>query len=179
MGHRLNHLAGIVIMLLMSLGCSSVPWKQVGDTPWSRPSDGVGVTRKGLIIGADRFSLPSPQSRLVGILGEPDRVEELANRILVWDKLGIFAYVDPGEAIVHAVSVCFACDSMSYCPAQRYAGVVVIGNAAFRTVPLSAELERAGFDRDDLFWLKNRGRYTISIEVDNSGLGMGEFEIDK
>jgi hypothetical protein len=168
-----------MLLVALSLGCSSAPWKKAGDVPWTMPSDGIGVSRKGLTIGSDKLVLPTPQSRIVDILGEPDRVEDLANRILIWDKLGIFAYVHQGRTEVHAVSVSFACETMSYCPAQRYAGVVVIGNAAFRTVPLSSELERAGFDRDDLFWFKNRGRYTISVEFDESGLGMGVFEIDR
>jgi hypothetical protein len=167
-----------VIPLTFLVGCVSIDRLGVDPRLWSEPGDGVEVSRKGVRIGRERMELPSTDSRLIEILGEPDRTEALENRILVWDRLGMFAYAARDTSTVHAIAISFSCVDMYFCPAQPYPGVVVVSGAVFRKPPEPLDLVRQRFRADEFTCFRNVGRYTVSIDCIEGGLGLGTFEID-
>src|SRR5437867_4390810 len=74
----------LALALALLSGCVSAQRSLVHPEFWSEPREGVAVTKHSLRIGSETLELPSTQRRMVAILGEPDRVSALKNRILVW-----------------------------------------------------------------------------------------------
>ena len=105
-------LLAAVLSLLQALGAHPPPAAEL------TPTDTVVVSRKGIEISGRLLRLPLPAPELEGLLGKPDRSEELTNRILIWDRLGIFAYEDPRSGSVHGIAFRYACEELSHCPAH-------------------------------------------------------------
>lgn len=95
---------------------------------------GVSAQAKKTLTVADRavtwngktFSLPCPKEDLIKALGPPDRVESLANEILIWDKLGLFAYARPrgGDVFGFNVALGDMRKFLKFAPAMPFAGVL-------------------------------------------------------
>jgi len=167
----------VTVCLLLVAACATTMRSLVDPETWVDPTDGVEVTRAGVRFGAKILTLPTEEARLVQVLGPYDRSEQAKNRILVWDRLGIFAYQSLDVDAIEAVSVSFSCAELDFCPKTAYPGTIVIGDAVFRKPAEPREFLRYGFRADDFFCFKNRGRYQMSVACIDGGPSLGLFEI--
>jgi hypothetical protein len=149
----------------------------VGSETWLDPTDGVEVTRAGIRFGSKTLTLPTDEARLVQVLGPYDRNEQKKNRIMVWDRLGVFAYQRPDADVIDAVAVSFSCAERDFCPKTAFPGTVVIGDAVFRKPAEPREFILYGFRADEFFCFKNKGRYQVSVACVDGGPELGLFEI--
>lgn len=105
--------------------------------------DGGGVIAKGkkidiaftgavMTIGGKKFTLPVDEADLVAVLGKPDRTADLANKIITWDELGVFAYVRPKTTTCHAFAICIGRDTLSFWPKKTYSGKLTVDGAELK-----------------------------------------------
>jgi hypothetical protein len=170
-------IGALTIWLLSLAGCATTERSLVHPETWADPTDGVEVTRAGVRFGSRTLSLPTVEARLVQVLGPYDRMEQLKNRILVWDRLGIFAYQHLDADVIDAVAISFTCAEADFCPKTAYTGTVVVGDAVFRKTPEPRDFIRYGFRADEFFCFKNRGKYQVSVACVDGGPSLGTFEI--
>ena len=163
--------------LLLLLGCASMERSLVEPETWTLPTEGVAVTRASIRVGGEEIRLPIDEAQLVSVLGQPDRREQLNNRILVWDRLGIFAYENPDADVIDAIALSFSCSDMTFCPKQGYPGVFLVGNAVFWHAPVPRHIVRYRFRSDELACFKNIGRYRVAVDCLDAGPGLGTFEV--
>ena len=89
----------------------------------------IDLDGDAVILGGKKFTLPLEEKELTALWGKPDRTAELANRILTWDELGIYAYVRPKESKVHALAVAYSKHDLSFWPKKNFAGKLTIDGA--------------------------------------------------
>ena len=168
--------SGTIILVLL-VGCATAERKLVHPEAWTEPHEGVAVLKGGLRIGSKTFDLPTTEAGLSDVLGSPDRTVGEANRILVWDRLGIFAYQDLKSHSIDALSISFTCEEADFCPKHAFPGVLVVGNAVFWHAPDARDIVRNHFRADELACYRNVGRYEVSVDCMAAGPGLGTFEI--
>jgi hypothetical protein len=166
----------ILIWLLAFAGCAPTIRSLITPETWVDSADGIEVRRDGIRFGQHTVKLPARETDLVEALGEYDRADEKENRILVWDRLGIFAYQRLDADVIHAV-VSFSCAELDFCPKTAYSGVLVVGDAVFRKPAEPREFILYGFRSDEFFCFKSLGHYQVSVACLEGGPELGLFEI--
>ncbi len=166
------------MLVVLATCCATGERKLVDPLAWSEPRDGVAVSRSGIRIGSKTLNLPTTAANLSDILGTPDRTVANANRILIWDHLGIFAYESPKTLSIHALSISFTCTEFEFCPEHGLPGVFVVGGAVFRRAPDTRDMIRNHFRTDEFTCLKNIGKYQVSADCIAAGPGLGTFEVE-
>ena len=163
------------LVLTASVGCHATI--RGGSTDLQIPY--LVVTKRKVVIDDARLTLPCSEADLTAVLGPPNRLEQLENRILVWDERGIYAYVTPARGKVSALTVSYHCADASFCPRSSYEGELLIGE--MRVYPFlfhEAQLRRAGYEPDDLgLWAGEIGRHTVIIQPDEQHQRINSVEI--
>lgn len=167
----------ILVGVFALAGCAPTMRSLVSPETWVQPTDGIQVTRNGIRFGQHIVELPTREADLVQALGEYDRADKKKNRILVWDRLGIFAYQRLDADVIDAVAVSFSCADLDFCPKAAYSGVLVVGDAVFRKPAEPREFILYGFRADDFVCFKNLGPYQVSVGCLEGGPELGLFEI--
>jgi hypothetical protein len=164
-----------VALVTSSLGCHATV--QSVSTELEPPY--LLVMKRCVDIDGARLTLPCPESELTAVLGPPSRVEQLENRVLVWDERGVYAYVTPTSGQVHALTVSYQCADASFCPHSPYQGELIVGQVhLYPFLFHEAQLRRAGFEPDDLgLWARGFGRHTIIIQPDEQHQRIDSVEI--
>lgn len=88
-----------------------------------------------MTVNGKKMTLPTDEKQLVAALGKPDRRADLANLILTWDDLGIFAYLRPDSTTCHAFAICLGKDSkeqLDFWPKRSFAGKLTVDGAELR-----------------------------------------------
>jgi hypothetical protein len=90
----------------------------------------VVVVGKTVTINGKKLSLPCERKALVEALGEPTREKELANRLLTWDELGVFAYQYRMESKkIHSLAMAFGKDDLEFWPKKAFTGTLMVYGA--------------------------------------------------
>lgn len=146
--------------------------------PEASPTDRIVITRKGIEISGSVLRLPVSATELEALLGSPDRSEELTNRILVWDELGVFAYEDPRSGSVHGIAFRYSCEDLTHCPAKAYEGSIRAGRTELPRDLDTGYLKRNGFKDEYVFWSRRLGKYEIFVDLEGGRLVSVEVDID-
>jgi hypothetical protein len=164
-------LLGLMILALAGCEMSSPPAKKVAAVP---PPPGVtSMTAEGFSFGGKQIALPATIAQLKDVLGEPDRIVEKANRILVWDGRGIYAYCQPDRDEIHDISIAFKKQGFDFDPQNPFTGTVDVGGTLVSANTTLAELRSAGFTGDpDLSLEKQLGDRFVLAEVDGTVVGL-------
>jgi hypothetical protein len=139
----------------------------------------VKVVRRGVVIGSTLVRLPGQSSALVEALGVPSRTEELTNRILTWDELGVYAFLYPDDGRVHAIAFSFECKDLTFCPGSAYAGKIAVGSTEVPQVLDEQRFREAGFDFDAGWWVRRVGRVEVSVAVNDDHNGVREIQVER
>jgi hypothetical protein len=99
----------------------------------------VRISGAALSINAREVPLPINTTRLVELLGRPDRITRLQNVILTWDNDGILAYERPDTDRVFQLSIALGMKRFEFWPSRRFSGVLTIDGA--RITPESSLIE--------------------------------------
>jgi hypothetical protein len=119
---------------------------------------------------------PTTLAELTKVLGPPDRVTELANRIHAWDKLGVNVYTS--KAKPEAVEeICFqlAKEPFPFAPKEVWGGKVVVFGAEAAVKTANAVFEKAGFTRKgsaaSYKFRKVQGGFLVIVDSVQNNLG--------
>jgi hypothetical protein len=93
----------------------------------------VAVSGDNLSINGKSFDLPYEKKDFIAALGKPDRESKLANGVLIWDDLGLFACVHPQTGRITSVSIALGRDSPSFWPQKSFTGTLTVDGAAVST----------------------------------------------
>jgi hypothetical protein len=92
----------------------------------------VAIADESLSINGKKFALPLAREELVRLLGKPTREARLANTILTWDELGVYAYQRPGTDKVHSFCVALGAEPYDFRPKKLFAGKASVDGAEVR-----------------------------------------------
>jgi hypothetical protein len=93
----------------------------------------IAFTGAVMTIDGKRFTLPAEEKALVTVLGQPDRRAELANTILTWDDLGVFAYIRSKTTTCHAFAITLGKDTPDFWPKKPFPGRLTVDGAELRS----------------------------------------------
>lgn len=116
---------GKSLALFACLGLATTPMR-ADDRP-AKPV--VAISGESLSINGKTLTLPCEKKDLVAALGKPDRVAKLANTMLTWDELGVFAYMKPDTTQVTLLSIALDRDTPSFWPKKVFAGTLTVDGA--------------------------------------------------
>jgi hypothetical protein len=139
----------------------------------------VKVVRRGIIIDDALVRLPDDASNLVQVLGPPSRTENLANRILTWDELGVYAFVYPDDSRMHTIAFTFECEDLTFCPANAYSGHITVRGTEVPHTLDEQRLREAGFQVEGGWWIRRLGRVKIFLEINLDENGLSQIQITK
>jgi hypothetical protein len=161
----------LAILLISGCEMSPPPAKKVAAVP---PPPGVtSMTAEGFSFGGKQVALPATTAQLKELLGEPDRIVEKVNRILVWDGRGIYAYCRTDRDEIHDISIAFKKQGFDFDPQNTFPGSVDVGGTTISGSTKLAELQAAGFTGEpELSLEKQLGERLVLVEFDGSVVGL-------
>jgi hypothetical protein len=80
-------------------------------------------------------------------LGKPTREADLANKLLTWDELGVFAYQTPGTSKVRAISIALDSAPRKFWPKKLFSGVLKLDGATVTAETSVDDLNQARKDK--------------------------------
>jgi hypothetical protein len=92
----------------------------------------IAFTGAVMTMGGKKFTLPVDEDDLIAVLGKPDRTADLANKIITWDEIGVFAYIRPKTTTCHAFAICIGNDTLSFWPKKSYSGKLTVDGAELK-----------------------------------------------
>jgi len=134
----------ILILLAALTGCEPRP-----PLPFD-PAQGIDFTADGLSINGKTFQTAPSIDELREVIGKEDRMLNLANDIYVWDELGLYAYVDPGETRVDDISIAFGRQDYDFSPKKPYPHTVRVAGCVIGSTSHMRDLTACGFQASDL-----------------------------
>lgn len=117
-----------------------------------------------LVINGTKVAFPSTVEAVSEVLGAPDRIVGLANRILVWDDLGIYAYQNDEASPIFSVVAEFKREGFQFSPRSSFPGRVALPNINISSQTTHEELKAIGFDEKNAEY-NSPGTGFPSIEV--------------
>lgn len=108
------------------------------------------------------------------VFGPPDRVDTTnPNKLLTWDSLGLYAYIEQTSKQVIAMAVAFESGGNKFRPTTAYAGGLVTPWGVFRASTTKADLLAAGFTESfgaHLSRIEATAGFFAELRTDGSGL---------
>jgi hypothetical protein len=108
------------------------------------------MAQDSITFHGKRTPFPSTRQAMIDALGAPDRELKLSNNILVWDELGVYAYVYPDRDIVHDVSFAVEAEDYAFIPKRKFSGTISVLGRKFSTRSALEEIKAAGFVADTI-----------------------------
>jgi hypothetical protein len=112
------------------------------------------------------------------VLGPASRMVTLKNRILVWDDLGVYAYLDLQRDTIHAMTFAQSCAGYEYCPLTAYRGDIIVAGVRLRPGFDTTALSGRRFDSDPVSFSKQVGKYHVVLFSMGNVIGIGGVEVD-
>lgn len=129
------------------------------------PADlSISLASSGVSVNGAALKAPSVDD-VERFLGPADRVEELANRLHVFERYGIVAY-EPYNGRVDSITIYFVPEDFSFMPKHMYSGHVDLdGKPMDATTPLSS-LPKERSDADYTPWNMRGEGFSLYIPTD-------------
>lgn len=134
---------GTLVFSAASLGWVASGAEDSASKPVDPEKLEVKVDGGELFIAGKKISLPGKRSALVELLGKPTRVIEKANILLVWDELGVLAYVRPEDGAVVQVTVSLGKMDFDFWPKKACRGKVTLDGASVTADTTIAAINKA------------------------------------
>ncbi len=103
------------------------------------------MAQDSITFHGKRTPFPSTRQAMIDVFGAPDRELKLGNNILVWDELGVYAYIYPDRDIVHEVSFAVGDEGYAFIPKKKFSGTFSVLGRKFSTQSTLEEIKSAGF----------------------------------
>jgi hypothetical protein len=89
----------------------------------------IVVAGQTITVNGKKLTLPCAREELVKVLGAQTRELALANRLLTWDDLGIYAYQERDGTKVHVLAITFGKGKAAFWPKKAFAGTLQVNGA--------------------------------------------------
>lgn len=143
-------LSSIIAVFLLLASCGTEDKVSSGSFGSTVTQPYIELSGDGLRYDGVLFPLPCLVEILEKALGMSSRTSTKANTILVWDDLGVFAYVKPGGNAVFTFSVALAEQKLNHCPRKVFAGKVKINGSYLQNGSDVRALKQLGFTQSKL-----------------------------
>jgi hypothetical protein len=175
---------GSVILRLLLAGATlgwsagTTPGRASGQDPARKANEPKGmrivISDESVILDGQAMALPMPVKQLIALLGKPSRESRLANTVLTWDQLGMYAYVDPSSESVNAINIVFRREAYEFVPQKTFDGRVTIDEADLKAGSTVDEINAAGggkafrISRPGL-WTREQGGVLLFLAIPRDG----------
>ncbi len=136
---------------------------------------------KDLSFDGKVVKLPASLAEVQKVLGPPDRVANLANKIHTWDKLGVTVYANGDGTKVEEICIQLAKEPYPFSPKESWAGKVTAFGFGVGTKTDNASFEKAGFKRKSLLeaynYEKDANGIHVSVDTVDNKLGWTRVSI--
>lgn len=106
------------------------------------------VSEDEISIAGKTFALGPSVADLEKLWGKPDRVENLANDIRLWDSLGIRSYSEPGSTMIDSLSFTLQKQDMKLAAKNTFTGRIELPKGVITANTKAADLKALGFKRN-------------------------------
>jgi hypothetical protein len=163
------------LMIGIASGCSKpapAPAKADPAAPPAPPGSTVVIADAGATFGGQQVPMPATTAQLTAVLGQPDRTLEKANRVLVWDQRGIYAYCRKSEDQIHDISFAFQKQDYDFEPNSQFNGTLDVAGTKINAQTQESELTAAGFKQEGPSLEKNLGTSVVIVDFDGRVLSV-------
>jgi hypothetical protein len=137
----------LMVLLALVLLEPTLCGQEKGDKAVEAKKLEINIDGKTLTIKGTKFMVPCEREDLLKVLGKPTRELNLANKLLTWDELGIFAYQTPNTTKVRAVSIALDHAPRQFFPKKLFTGVLKIDGVAVTAETSVDDLNQARKDK--------------------------------